>query len=292
MNTFAVFGDVHGRVALMLTLALRWQRRTGRTLSAILQVGDMGAFPDHTRLDKATVRHAARDPDELGFLDFITDTHDSRTLLGPDTAPPIVFCRGNHEDFAYLERFRRPTALDPWNKLWFIPDGCSMEVEGLRIGGLGGAPPKPQVPGRGRRHRKANRRAPVDFFGLRPRFRAEDAQRAFPDEELDVLLTHAAPRRDEVPWGCPELERLTERVVPRAHLFGHHHEVVGPLPTVGGVLVGLDHLEFRRDGTLQEGAWGVLEVEDGAGGEVGFVWPEDPEVHRDSWRWLADEVRD
>src|SRR5262245_46657186 len=108
-HRFAVFGDVHGRVALMLTLARRWQQHTGCTLTAVLQVGDMGAFPDHHRLDDSTLRFARKDPDELGFRAFLEPSADGEALLAPHDSPPIVFCRGNHEDFEYLAPFRRPT---------------------------------------------------------------------------------------------------------------------------------------------------------------------------------------
>jgi hypothetical protein len=64
----AVFSDVHGRVLLTFLLAERWQRETGERLEAILQAGDLGAYPSHDALDRATIKHAQRDPTELGFL--------------------------------------------------------------------------------------------------------------------------------------------------------------------------------------------------------------------------------
>jgi hypothetical protein len=65
----AVFADVHGRILLCFKLCARWQRETGEQLDLILQAGDLGVYPDRARLDKATIRHAERDPSELGFLD-------------------------------------------------------------------------------------------------------------------------------------------------------------------------------------------------------------------------------
>jgi len=49
---FAVFGDIHGRVALMYTLAFLWENESGIKLSGILQVGDMGAFPNPLKVFK------------------------------------------------------------------------------------------------------------------------------------------------------------------------------------------------------------------------------------------------
>ncbi|TGO01961.1 hypothetical protein PN36_33090, partial [Candidatus Thiomargarita nelsonii] len=61
---FAVFGDIHGRIALMYTLAFLWENESGIKLSGLLQVGDMGAFPNPFKLDDATQKYAQIDPDE------------------------------------------------------------------------------------------------------------------------------------------------------------------------------------------------------------------------------------
>src|SRR3990172_2001935 len=63
----AVVGDVHGHLALLYAVLGRWQGETGRSIDLVLQVGDLGAFPD-ARVDRATNRHAARDHEERGFV--------------------------------------------------------------------------------------------------------------------------------------------------------------------------------------------------------------------------------
>ena len=65
----AVFADLHGRVLLAFQLCARWERETGEKIDLILQAGDLGAFPDMSRLDKATRRYIEKDPTERGFLD-------------------------------------------------------------------------------------------------------------------------------------------------------------------------------------------------------------------------------
>lgn len=289
VHRFAVFGDVHGRVALMLTLARRWQRQTGLSLDAVLQAGDMGAFPDHTRLDDATRRFAAEDRDELGFVDFVTESDDGERLLAPDDTPPIVFCRGNHEDFGYLEPFRAPARLDPWGKLWFVPDGAAFDVGPVRIAAFGGAPPRELPYGPGRRAREQRRTAArrAQPLGLGPRFTDRDLGRALARDhgQIDVLLTHAGPAHPEWAHGSDGLARLAARWRPRAHLFGHHHTTLGPVDAGHGLLVGLEHLFFQRDGRLQPGAWGILTVPDA--GDAAFDWVTDPwvdEVTRWTWR--------
>jgi hypothetical protein len=55
---FLVFGDLHGRVLPAFKLAQAWSREHGIELAGLLQVGDFGYFPDPSRFDKATKRHA------------------------------------------------------------------------------------------------------------------------------------------------------------------------------------------------------------------------------------------
>ena len=69
MIRLALFADIHGKFLLPFKLAHHYQQTTGRSIDLIVQCGDMGAFPDKSRMDKATLRHAARDRDELGFMD-------------------------------------------------------------------------------------------------------------------------------------------------------------------------------------------------------------------------------
>ena len=64
--TYLVFGDLHGRVLPAFRLAQAWSREHGVALDGLLQVGDLGYFPDPGRFDKATKRHAERDALEDG----------------------------------------------------------------------------------------------------------------------------------------------------------------------------------------------------------------------------------
>ncbi|HHO52205.1 MAG TPA: hypothetical protein ENK18_15350 [Deltaproteobacteria bacterium] len=280
----AVFGDVHGRVALMIALARRWQQETDQLLDGILQVGDMGAFPDPRRLDGATARHARHDPDELGFCDLLSPTELGESLLADDETPPIAFCRGDHEDHEFLSQFRSPTALDPWNKLWFIPDGQRMHWRGpggsLVVGAFGGAPPRvARHRGHGTRRRPAAPR-----WSLGPEFSDDEVDLAFPcNTPLDVLLTHAGPAHPALPHGSSALARLARRLRPAVHVFGHHHQALGPIEGRDGLLVGLEHLDLLRDGSLRPGAWGVLHL---APGHARFERIDPPEH-----AWLLDHSR-
>jgi hypothetical protein len=100
----------------MYTLAIRWQQQSGLELDELLQVGDLGAFSDLLKLDKATKKHAQKDSDELGFQNFYVATPESQFYLQHSQAPKTYFVRGNHEDFEYLGKFSKPTPIDPWDR--------------------------------------------------------------------------------------------------------------------------------------------------------------------------------
>src|SRR5260370_20086573 len=65
-STYLVFGDLHGRVLPAFKLAQAWAREHGVAVAGLLQVGDLGYFPDPSRFDKATKRHAAKNALEAG----------------------------------------------------------------------------------------------------------------------------------------------------------------------------------------------------------------------------------
>lgn len=76
----AIFADVHGRILLAFKLVGRFQQETGEKIDLILQCGDMGIFPDPTKLDKATIRHAESDETELGFSEHFVEPNDVEIL--------------------------------------------------------------------------------------------------------------------------------------------------------------------------------------------------------------------
>ena len=268
-STFAVFGDVHGRISLMLILARRWEVEAGRTLDGVLQVGDMGAFPDIHALDRATRCHAQNDPDELGYAAYLKGCAEGDALLGA-ARWPVVWVRGNHEDIDHLRLFQVPTPVDPWGKMWFVPDGTSMTIGSCRIAAMGG---KPQS-------RRA--RHPPD-----PHSVSALAETAYAPDTVDILLSHAGPH-DVVRHGSRRISALCARIRPRIHLFGHHHIRHGPHTTPSGQLrIGLDHLEFVGQ-RLQRGCWGILSVEETA---VQWQWGDafswTTRIHREDYRrWI------
>ena len=61
----AIFGDAHGHLRLLFQLCRLWQLEHKTHLDGIIVCGDLGFFPDVSRLDKATRRFALKDPVEI-----------------------------------------------------------------------------------------------------------------------------------------------------------------------------------------------------------------------------------
>src|SRR3954452_23284936 len=95
-TTYLVFGDLHGRILPAFRLALAWQREHGERLAGLLQAGDLGYFPDASRLDKATKRHAEKDPLELGALQIAAPSPMADVVFAESDLPEALwFTAGN-----------------------------------------------------------------------------------------------------------------------------------------------------------------------------------------------------
>lgn len=261
---YLIFGDLHGRILPAFALALRWERDHGVRLDGLLQVGDLGYFPDPSRLDKATARHAAKDPLELGtFLLVATNPEADRFLLGSDgPAPPLWFTAGNHEDFIALAELEQGAghrassfAADAYGLVRGIRDGRIEELPGsLRVGALWGIDDKAPNARRGTPERARIRASAVTALGA---------------ASFDVLLSHDGPRDAVLPGsGSEGIGLLIERVRPSFAFFGHYGHHFGQVgdPDGRARVYQLAGFELRRRGGCAEaGSVGLLSWEDGAG---------------------------
>jgi hypothetical protein len=270
-GTYLVFGDLHGRILPAFRLALAWQREHGERVDALLQVGDLGFFPDPTRLDKATRRHAEKDPLELGAQKVFDRSREADALFGePDLPEGLWFTVGNHEDFDALEMLQHDAGCTPedfpvdyYRRVRCIRDGRVVSLPGgLRVGALWGI----------------DDRAPNARHGvprpacIRPRSAAALAAASF-----DVLLTHESPR-DAVfsDAGSEDITLILHLAWPAFAFFGHYGrwgQVTVPDFSPSRVHQ-LHGLELRgRSGCAEEGSVGVLRYgEDG--GKFDYLDPD------------------
>jgi len=134
-------GDIHGRVLHTIAAVVTWQKKMGRQFDLLIQVGDLGAFPDIGRLDPATNRYLASDPAEADFnrlIQFAGAQAEAITELRSQLAGPIYFIRGNHEDFDWLAQLPRnqeagTAEVDPFDLFRYVPDGAVRDFVGLRV---------------------------------------------------------------------------------------------------------------------------------------------------------------
>jgi hypothetical protein len=264
-TTYLVFGDVHGRILPAFRLAAAWAREQGITVSGILQVGDLGYFPDPARLDKATRRHADADPLELGALLVTEPSREADGILAEAETPAALwFTAGNHEDHAALDAQAHGDvfAVDAYRRVWCIRDGHAVELPGgLRVGALWGIDGEAPI-----RRRNAPARCLI---------RAESATR-LACSDFDVLLTHDSPLDAIIPnAGSQEIRGVIQAAQPAFAFFGHHkgkgRRVEGDFGRTE--VYHLSGMELRQAGQhAEEGSVGVLTWE-GAAGSFTYLDP-------------------
>lgn len=302
-STILVASDVHGRIPMLLRVALEFQREFGQ-VDAILVSGDLGVWPTDANLDTSTAKMARSVPEELGFRAFAplfpsddpprrdTEEHlqKARTtltrVLGELTAP-LFFVGGNHEDYPFLEKCRArsttvPVPVDGDGRLLWIPHGAVVPVptaQGpVRVAGLGGIAAHEG----GRNPDKYHPLALVD----------EDAALSLMDPGTggyDILVTHDSAR-DFVHegYGSSAIAAMVSEVQPSLHLCGHYHSRVDPKHYENGAGPGTlgvhinTFMPDREDGRLRPNCLGVVSVEEGR--SVRFSFAEESFLRRFSAR--------
>lgn len=213
----AVFADVHGRILLAFKLCARWQRETGERIDLILQAGDLGVFPEPATTDKATVRHAEKDPTELGFSrDFLRYREDVAEALA-ETTCPLVFVRGNHEDHAWLDKREQAASgaafpIDAYDRVHCLKTGVPYAFGGdasITVVGVGRVGPPVG-------EREIEKPKYVQEYELERLY-------ALGTSRCDVLLAHDT-RRDGISlgFGIEEIGMLLDVAKPAYHFFGHY----------------------------------------------------------------------
>lgn len=206
----------------------------------------------------------------------------SSTGAYPEPAAPLYFIQGNNESFDRLARFR--SGAESIRDLRFIPNGTAVTIplsprrgdrakaDRVKVAGVGGtfAPtwydtPAAALPVKGKDDKRRH-------------FVREEVEAATRLRQVDVLLTHEAPkpfwidlpsstsptrkwRRDV---GKEPIAELADAIRPRLHCFGHHHthahfERAG-IPTVCVDRVNRSYLIVAAE-TL---AWTVRDSDSGA----------------------------
>jgi hypothetical protein len=253
-------GDVHGQVFHALAVLATCQAEMGRRFDLVVQLGDLGAYPDPARMDEASRRYLAADPSQADFARLLDATgrraeslHRLRTLL----AGPVHFLRGNHEDFAWLAGLPRDpasgtAAADPFDLFRYVPDGTVVTAGSWRLGFLGGAEEGGDT-----------------AAGHDPA--AVEALAGLGAGALDVLVTHDAPYGIGTGYygqvqGSRAVSRLIEALRPAFHVAGHL-ALHGPRQLGATTSLVLDGIAssplWNPSPFLQAGCLAILDTERG-----------------------------
>ena len=148
---FALLGDLHGDARALVQL--------DHLLAPgvpVLQVGDFGWHP---RLV------------------------DQWRAIGSSMQRPVYWIRGNHEHYPSMPWLDAPLPVETAPNISFVPDGCVLELSGLRIGCLGGAA---SIDYRARQ-------LGVDWFH-EENLTGEQVARTAAWTTLDLMVTHVPPQ--------------------------------------------------------------------------------------------------
>jgi hypothetical protein len=259
-STYLVFGDLHGRVLPAFKLAQAWSREHGVALAGLLQVGDLGYFPDPSRFDKATKRHAAKDSLEGGVRLVAQPSEEADAVFAVESCPGALwFTAGNHEDYELLKEWESGAGhaadsfvVDAYGKLRCLRDGHVAELPGgLRVGALWGIDDKAP---------RARQKIPP---GGRIRHRSTAALSC---ARFDVLLAHESPRDAILAGhGSEDIGSVIRCARPAFAFFGHYHSTGRRVEGDFGAtrVYHLSHLEL--DSRAEEGSVGLLTWDGGAG---------------------------
>lgn len=262
----AVLGDVHGHLTLLYRLLARWERENQEKVDLILQVGDLGAFPPPFRLDKATLRFAEKDPDELGFAGYYEGCEEADEILGADApahrkiSADLIFIRGNHEDFEFLHSLEEPLGggpipVDCYQRIFYLRNGVRYTYQKgshfVSIIGLGGISDDGE-PGRDS----------ISKYYTKSEIRQLRKQGA----GVDIFLSHEPPygaaghihpRYQQA--GAPAVLEFIRDFSPRYHFCGHYHEPGQALHSPGRTQSYiLNEVNFLNPHCLNRGCIGML----------------------------------
>ncbi len=136
---------------------------------------------------------------------------------------PLHWIKGNNENFDAIASGELPANLH------FIANGTLTTIDGLRVAGLGGtfAPTMYEVPAADLPHPKKSSAKATELADRRRHFVRDEVEACKRLTEVDVFLSHEAPRPFRVHRGIDAgktpINEILSAMRPRLHLFGHHH---------------------------------------------------------------------
>lgn len=251
----AIFSDIHGKILLPFKLVDLYQKETGHKIDFILQCGDIGAYPNLDNLDKATIKHAQYDRDELGFHDdFATPNPDIQTFLNQLNID-MICVRGNHEDHDFLDELeaQQPDQnrfpIDAYNRVFVcksgLPQQLSTKNENLTFVGIGRI---------GDRKGRSEKRFIQDYEkdNITKLLKSKD--------DFDLLISHDKDDSSERGYGMHEIRTVLDNLIFHYHFYGHTGEPFKQELDYNSITqsIKVKELEFNASGILDYGCMLIL----------------------------------
>jgi uncharacterized protein len=186
-----------------------------------MQFGALGDI--HGDFD--SVRTIMRRHPEIPFWICVGDLADDAGRYHA-VETPLYWIKGNNENFDAIASGGLPDGLR------HLPNGQLVDIDGLRIVGLGGtfAPTWYETPAANLPHPVKGTARATAQADKRRHFVKEEVERCRQLRDVAVFLSHEAPRPYKVHGGRgPDagktpINEVLSGLQPRLHLFGHHHE--------------------------------------------------------------------
>ena len=206
----------------------------------------IGALGDVHGAFDAVRTIVARHPEVRSWLCVgdIADEQGRYESLGAD----VFWIHGNNDNFDAI------AARDLPPDLHHIDNGTAIDVDGVRVAGLGGtfAPTWYETPARDLPHQKKGSAKATELADKRRHFVREEVEACKALRDIDILLTHEAakpfrPFAGRGPdAGKAQINEVLAVMRPRLHLFGHHHRFSEQeregVPSIGLDLVSRGYL--------------------------------------------------
>lgn len=250
----AIFADVHGKLLLPFKMVDWYQQQSAEKIDLILQCGDLGAYPNTHSMDKATLKHAKQDRDELGFLEqFVTPNPQIAQFLQRLNVD-MVCVRGNHEDHAYLDQLEQQSsqprfAIDCYQRVFICKTGVVQTFtkgdEQLRVLGVG---------------RIGDHKGRSEPRFIQPYEQKQIKQLLHKPPLIDLLISHDKDIDSLRGYGMSELRSLLDQI-PFSYMFhGHTGEDYHQRLDSNGMtqIVKVRELEFNNSGILEAGSMLIL----------------------------------
>ena len=255
----AVFSDIHGKILLPFKLVDLYQKETGNKIDFILQCGDMGAYPNIENLDKATIKHAQYDRDELGFYYDFTKTNQKIKSFLDELNINMICVRGNHEDHDFLDNLEKKNSqnsffpIDVYERVFVCRSGLEQtletENEVLNFVGIG---------------RIGDRKGRTENRFIQEYERKEIKKLLKTKDTFDILITHDKDD-SQSGYGMTEIREILDNVIFHYHFYGHTGEPFKQETDFNGITqsIKIKELEFNESGILEKGCMIILTKENG-----------------------------